>query len=290
MITLMLWQALVHPARWKHPLTHYIARRGACVLAPGSVALILGALLSVTVAFFFRAGALSMRMIDSVLVTYLPYWLAIQASSNFGNGLASAMAVAGGVHEQDPNTFDLMCLAPQGPVQAVWAISVGSLHCGKTNPEDRLIALIITVAWTAAIAVTAATMVLPGGFLLPAYLVVLGAFFVDYVQTTVLGAQYGLLIAHYVTNNVNSLLISIYMAGYLLLTMIASAPAIFGYFRGWSPDMLVIAWAFFGAIIRLLLRERLIRVLWWVIRHQLNADDIELSDMLLSSTYPEPTL
>lgn len=216
--------------------------------------------------------------------------------------------------ERDTGTFDLLCLAPSGTLGTIWAICTGCLHrhqaFSQVNSQEAWtvrIILFIPLIISAHIVFRRATSTLTIIWIIALVVV----FYLDHVQSIILGSLFGSLAPHYAPTRLDSRLwalagfMGVQIASYLLLLVSIVALMVLSQQLGimewnfnlptnwetplnkmphplskWHGDLLV---PIISVVIFYATREYILYGLWHTLIDRLNAVPTEL-DFMVSQT------
>jgi hypothetical protein len=293
MMTWRLWRALTHPP-YRHPLfwrTVSTREPDAITWRPWVNARIVLAGLVLLVC----GGMVFPRHINGIVMAgflIIPFLLLIFTFNGLIYGLVWGVKISSSIAKSyEANTFDLLALAPTGALGATWAMGTGCLYrnrnLGDLNfPETWTIRLFVIIFT----AMTLGSMSGPDRgsnlvmLVLVYVLVLMAGFYVDDIQSIILGSLVGMLTPIYARTRLDArlwtlgtyLLIQIttyvcsLLSGFVLLPTFYQQLEITGpYTRLSLPIMGLIV--FFG------IRELLITALWHDLARRLNADPKELN-------------
>jgi hypothetical protein len=292
MITWRLWRALTCPP-FKHPLFWRIVMtrepEGPARRWPsGYVALGL-------IVLFICSGALFPRQITTIALAafmIVPILLLIFTFNGLIFGLVWGMKISSTIARiYEAAIFDVLSLSPSGALGATWAIGTGCLYrnreFGDLNfPETWTIRLFVVIFASMALGTVSGArraneLVVP---VLVYALVLIVAFYIDDIQSIVLGSLVGMLMPLYARNRLDARLwtmglymliqvttyLSVLVVGFTLLPAFYEGMAITGNYRHVALPLLSLA-MFYGV------RELALTLLWNNLAQRLNANPRELN-------------
>jgi|FLYN01.1.fsa_nt_gi hypothetical protein len=294
MTTWRLWRALTHP-----PYNHPLFWRTLLNKAPeapvrqwpsGQVALGFLLLFICSAALFPR----QMTMIALAAFMVVPFLLLIFTFNGMIYGLVWGVKISTTIAKTyEASIFDVLSLSPSGALGALWAMGTGCLYrnreFGDLNfPETWTVRLFVVIFASMALgtlsgARRAHELALP---VLVYALVLIAGFYVDDVQSIVLGSLVGMLTPLYAHNRVDARMwtmglylliqvvtyLSALIAGFVILPAIYERLGIDRVSGHIALPLLAFA-VFYG------LRELAIALLWHNLTERLNADPSELNLM-----------
>jgi hypothetical protein len=292
MTTWRLWRALTRPP-YNHPLfwrTVTTREPDAPVRRWPSGHLVLG-----IVVLFICSGAFFPRQITTiVLVAFMivPILLLIFTFNGLIYGLIWGVKISSAIAKTyEASIFDVLSLSPGGALGATWAMGTGCLYrnreVGDLNfPETWTIRLFVVIFASMALGTLSGTrraneLVLP---VLVYALVLIAGFYVDDIQSIVLGSLVGMLTPLYARNRLDARLwtmglylliqvttyVSVLLVGFVLLPALYDWMSISGIHSDIVLPLLGLA-VFYG------MRELGIALLWNNLTRRLNADPQELN-------------
>jgi hypothetical protein len=239
-------------------------------------------------AFFFRQEG-SWFVTAAILQLYFLY-VSIHSLS-WAISVGSSIA-----KEQETKTHDLLCLTPSGAVGRYWAIYTACVYRKReffnfNNESTWVIRFLFAIPTVFATTIIAGVRFVTNDpvIILIYFIALIMAFYVDHVQSVLVGSLTGMLVPTYTRNRIDSRLFV--TAAFLTLQILS-------YFQTW-----LIGFVFFSALydaipakstyleiilplLRLAafyaIREGVIRLLWEALCRQLNASDVELALMTAS--------
>jgi len=275
MTTWRLWQALKSPPS-KHPIFQRMVSPYYDDISWALVAqnvLIQGQIWFWSLIFVLDTRALILMMFSGTF--YGLIWSAI---------VSGTIAI-----EREYRMYDLLCLSPSGTLGISWAICTGCLHRNQTfehvnSQEAWSIRIILFIPL-----VISANVIFGRAFSNPVSLTIIWlaafliVFYLDHVQSIILGSLLGVLAPHYVPNRFDSRLwacvgfLFIQLTTYfvLFLTGAVILPTLYRVFAvsGWYADLSL---PILSVAVFYLLREGILLQLWRRLTQQLNAAPTEL--------------
>lgn len=284
MLTWRLWRALRHPPR-NNPIFERIANGPYVPLHRYGYAIWL-----VIFPFLFCGGFSLVRDINGLYLLFAVlqlYFLYIGAHSlTWALNVSSAIA-----QEHEQNTHDLLCVSPPGAARAYWAIYTGCLHRKKefmnfNNETTWMIRFLFAIPTVFASTLWMESRSARGDEQLLLYFITLIlAFYIDQIQSILLGSLVGMVVPTYLHSRFDTRLFV--LASFLILQLMS-------YLFTWLIGFVTLS-AIFDALpqstwiavsvpmlrlaIFFLVRESLLRVLWRVLGQRVNASPAELDSM-----------
>ncbi len=292
MTTWRLWRALRHPP-FNHPLFWRTVMTKETEASTrhwpvGRVAL--GALL-----LFICSGAVFPRQLTTIALIAFMIVPGLMVSFTFNGliyGLIWGVKISSTIaRSYESSTFDLLALSPPGGLGAAWAMSTGCLYRNRMAgdlafPETWTIRLFVVIFASMALATMSGAQY-PGELVVPVLvysLALIAAFYIDDMQSIIVGSLMGMLIPIYARNRVDArlwtagiyLLVQVTTYVSSLLTLFVIIPALYQRLgvNGWHTQVsmpLVGIAVFYG------IREIIIFVLWHNLTTRLNASPTELN-------------
>lgn len=213
MLTWHLWQALHNPPQ-DNPLFQRI------VMAQDAKD---GILHKLRIFAAYWLACMALTLVWPLFVTNAPTLLVVLvAAANTIYGTAWAANISATItRERETDTYDLLCLLPPGAPGADWILSTACLYRSSLFRQLRLLVRILATALMgalmAAMLIPAVFAFAPGDlqnlspslFLALVYGLTAGAgFYVDHIQSLVLGNVVGMLVSTYTHNRLNARLLA----------------------------------------------------------------------------------
>ena len=298
-LTMKLWRLLRQPPMRGHALY----RRLVNVETPPfyfSIDRRIGWLLLLLLVLYvtLRFGVLSFLLMIFVVPTlgvvlFLILPLLLPPITALLGGLWAARISGRVVRERDAHTYDLLCIAPAGPLGANWAIASASLHQGDAFVALRFgmtVALALGGGFAGIMALVVLfmlTQAAPPETIIIALrttidlLAILLIFWIHYIQSLVLSTLVGMAVPTLFEHRVDASLLAfalyeaLQLATYLLLWMmyVLLAPVLDSLVPADGLTYIALPLAYAGAFV--LLRELVILRLWQFVISRLNAGDSE---------------
>ncbi len=292
MTTWRLWRALTHPP-FTHPLFWRTVLTKEPEVAPrrwsgGQVAL-------AVLMLFICSSAFFPRQITALAVAFfaiVPFVLLTFTFNGLIYGLVWGVRISSTIARASESTiFDVLSLSPPGALGAAWAMGTGCLYrnreFGDLNfPETWTIRLFIIIFVSMAMgtfsgARRANELALP---VMVYALVLIATFYLDDIQSIVLGSLMGMLTPFYARNRLDARLWT--MGLYLLIQVATYLSAIIAGFVllpalyeqiGVDSILGEITFPVLGFVVFCGVRELAISILWRNLIERLNADSSELN-------------
>jgi hypothetical protein len=293
MMTWRLWRALTHPP-YRNPLFwRSVSTRESETsrIRPW----LNGRIVLAGLVLFVCGGMVFPRHINGIVMAgflIIPFLLLIFTFNGLIYGLVWGVRISSSIAKSyEANTFDLLALAPTGALGATWAMGTGCLYrnrnLGDLNfPETwtiRLFVIIFTSMTLASLAGSGqgSNLVV---LVLVYVLVLMAGFYVDDIQSIILGSLVGMLTPIYARTRLDARLwtlgmyllvqiatyVSSLLAGFVLL------PAFYEHLKITGPYT-TLSLPIMGLIVFFGIREIFNTVLWYDLARRLNADPKELN-------------
>jgi hypothetical protein len=281
-MTWQLWQAFSHP-----PSAHPVFQR----VLNGSDYHIEWVLLAQSI---FIQGQIWFWSLVFILDTRL---LVLMIFSGTFYGAVWALAISNSIAvERQQGMYDLLCLSPSGMIGVDWAIGTACLHRRAgfehvNSQEAWSVRIILFVPLlVSAQLVLGRTMAATSAITVISALALLVFFYVDHIQSIILGVTFGLLGPHMVDSRFDARLRALsgfllaQLSGYLLLaaTAFLLLPAVYqriGLRGAWADFSL----PFFSLLIFVIVRDRLLYRLMRMLCDRLNAAPTEVVGLFQSA-------
>lgn len=287
-LTLKLWRALNHP-----PATHPLFQR--IVLLPGESKRRFMSWAGIIIALVVSLG----EIIPTLLLILMPILLFF---TGILYGLDCALRISSAIaREHENNTYNLLSLAPPGPIAVSWTICTSALYRNRefdrfhTIVRTSVIIALVIISIMAGISFMWQSAVV-SRFPQPTLLTVLHyinlccillAIYIEYMQSAVLGCLVGMLIPTYANNQLDAglyalgvfLLLQItgyFLAVFIGFSMIPGVYQMLGIVGFYAEISLTIA----RLIVFFAIREGLIILVWRILIERLNVGSTELDYMI----------
>ena len=213
MLTWYLWQALYNP-----PQDNPLFQRAVTAQSVKE-----GSIHKLGIFAMYWLACIALTLVWPLLITNAPTLLVILiAAGNTIYGTAWAASISATIaRERETDTYDLLCLLPPGAPGADWILSTACLYRSSLFRQLRLLVRILATALMgaliAAMLIPAVFALTPGDlqalspslFLALVYGLTAGAgFYIDHVQSLVLGNVVGMLVSTYTPNRLNARLLA----------------------------------------------------------------------------------